>query len=196
MHTKERVTAIVAGLSCDDAEPAVSAEELLPLVYDDLRRRAALYMRRERLGHTLQPTALVHEAYLKLVDQSRVDWRGRTHFFAVGANVMRRLLIDYARGRGREKRGGGLQRVTLADSLPSSKETDLDLEQLSSLNDALEELARLDERQANIVELRFFAGLKMEEVAHVLGVSKRTAESDWMHARAWLKRELSHRSAT
>lgn len=105
MDSKARVTAIVAGLSREGADPPVSAEELLPLVYDDLRRRAALYMRGERPGHTLQPTALVHEAYLKLVDQSRVNWRGRTHFVAVGANIMRRLLIDHARGSGREERG-------------------------------------------------------------------------------------------
>jgi RNA polymerase sigma factor (TIGR02999 family) len=128
---------------------------------------------------------------LKLVDQSRVNWQGRTHFFAVGANIMRRLLIDHARGRGREKRGGGWQRVTLAESLPPSNDPNLDVEQLLSLNSALEKLARLDERQAKMVELRFFAGLTVDEVAHLLGVSKRTVEDDWMHARAWLKRELS-----
>jgi RNA polymerase sigma factor (TIGR02999 family) len=191
MDAKARVTAIVAGLSEGKVDPPASAEELLPLVYDELRQRAELYMRRERLGHTLQPTALVHEAYLKLVDQSRVNWRGRTHFFAVGANIMRRLLIDHARGRGREKRGGGWQRVTLAESLPPSNDPNLDVEQLLSLNSALEKLARLDERQAKMVELRFFAGLTVDEVAHLLGVSKRTVEDDWMHARAWLKRELS-----
>lgn len=191
MDAKARVTAIVADLSGGKSGPPASAEELLPLVYDELRQRAELYMRWERPGHTLRPTALVHEAYLKLVDQSRVNWRGRTHFFAVGANAMRRLLIDHARGRRREKRGGGWQRITLAESLPASRDPNLDLDQLLSLNSALEKLARLDERQARVVELRFFAGLKVDEVAHLLGVSQRTVEGDWMHARAWLKRELS-----
>lgn len=196
MDARARVTEIVAGLDGDQTDHPASAEELLPLVYDELRQRAALYMRRERVGHTLEPTALVHEAYMKLVDQSRVKWRGRTHFFAVGAGIMRRLLIDYARGHGREKRGGGWRRVTLSDSLRSSRNRDLDLEELLSLNDALEKLAQLDERQAKIVELRFFAGLKVEEVAHLLGVSKRTVEDEWVHARAWLKRELSPRKSS
>lgn len=191
---KNRVTAIVAGLSGDGSPPPASVDELLPLVYEDLRRRAALYLSRERPGHTLQATALVHEAYLKLVDQSRVNWRGRTHFFAVGARVMRRLLIDHARGRGREKRGGGLQRVTLAESLQPSNDTELDLDQLLTLENALEKLAELDEREARVVELRFFAGLKVDEVAHLLGVSRRSVEDDWTHARAWLKLELSRGS--
>jgi RNA polymerase sigma factor (TIGR02999 family) len=162
----------------------------MPLVYDELRRRAAFYMSRERSGHTLQPTALVHEAYLKLVDQSRVNWRGRTHFFAIGAGAMRRILIDYARGHGREKRGGDWQRVTLSEPL-QSKESGLDMDELLMLEEALEKLARIDQREAKIVELRFFAGLKVNEVAEVLGVSKRTVEDDWVHARAWLNRELS-----
>ena len=192
MDAKARVTAIVADLGEAKADAPASAKELMPLVYDDLRRRAELYMRRERPGHTLQPTALVHEAYLKLVDQSRVNWRGRTHFFAVGANIMRRLLIDHARGRRREKRGGDWQRVTLAEPLPVFKGAGLDTEELLSLNSALEKLAGLDERQATVVELRFFAGLNVEETAHFLGVSKRTVEDEWVHARAWLKRALSH----
>jgi RNA polymerase sigma factor (TIGR02999 family) len=147
-------------------------------------------MSRERPGHTLQPTALVHEAYMKLVDQSRVNWRGRTHFFAIGAQAMRRILIDHARGVGREKRGGEYQRVTLS-AFPKSSDSGLDLDELLNMDRALEKLASLDERQAKIVELRFFAGLKMSEVAEVLGVSKRTVEDDWVHARAWLKHELS-----
>lgn len=191
MDAKARVTAILAGLGGEDADPPTSAEELMPLVYEDLRKRAALYMRRESPGHTLQPTALVHEAYLKLADQSRVSWQGRTHFFAVGANIMRRLLIDHARRRGSDKRGGGWQRVTLTEFPSSFENSKLDPEHLLSLNAALEKLAELDAREAQIVELRFFGGLNMEEVAHVLGVSKRTAEGDWAHARAWLRRELS-----
>jgi RNA polymerase sigma factor (TIGR02999 family) len=189
MDEKDRTTNLVAKLSGEGKNPS-SAEELMPVVYDELRRRAAFYMSRERPGHTLQPTALVHEAYMKLVDQSRVNWRGRTHFFAVGAGAMRRILIDHARGRGREKRGGDWQRVTLSEPLHHA-ERGLDMDELSILNEALDKLARLDDREAKIVELRFFAGLKMNEVAEVLGVSKRTVEDDWVHARAWLKRELS-----
>lgn len=192
IDAKTRATAIVAGLSADEGA-AASAEELLPLVYDDLRRRARVYMRRERHEHTLQPTALVHEAYLKLVDQSRVSWRGRSHFFAVGARIMRRLLIDHARGRQRGKRGGGSKRVTLAEELAPAVAGELSWEDLWGLNAALEKLAHLDERQARIVELRFFGGLKTAEVAQVLGVSRRTVAGDWAHAKAWLRRELTRR---
>ena len=189
MDEKTQATALVAKLSREEKSPS-SAEELMPLVYDDLRRRARAFMSRERPGHTLQPTALVHEAYMKLVDQSRVNWRGRTHFFAIGAQAMRRILIDHARGYGREKRGGDWQRVTLSAPLKSA-ESGLDLDEILNLDRALEKLAGLDERQAKVVELRFFAGLKMSEVAEVLGVSKRTVEDDWVHARAWLKHEIS-----
>jgi RNA polymerase sigma-70 factor (ECF subfamily) len=190
MDARVRATAIVASLGGGTPGAPPSAEALLPLVYDDLRRRAAAYLRRERAGHTLQPTALVHEAYLKLVDQSRVNWRGRTHFFAVGAKVMRRLLIDHARQRGRAKRAGGLQRVTLTDWRAAPEEPALDADALLGLDRALEALARLDARQAGIVELRFFAGLTVAEVAKFLDVSTRTVEDDWHHARAWLRREL------
>ena len=194
MDEKTQATALVAKLSREEKSPS-SAEELMPLVYDDLRRRARAFMSRERPGHTLQPTALVHEAYMKLVDQSRVNWRGRTHFFAIGAQAMRRILIDHARGHGREKRGGDWQRVTLSAPLRSA-ESGLDFDELLNLDRALEKLAGLDERQAKIVELRFFAGLKMSELADVLGVSKRTVEDDWVHARAWLKHELSRGSSS
>ena len=152
---------------------------------------ARAYLGRERPGHTLQPTALVNEAYIKLVDQTQVDWQGRTHFFAVGARVMRNLLIDHARGRGRAKRGGAWHRVTLAESLTPFTRGELDVDQLLALNEALERLAELDERQGRVVELRFFGGLTVPEVATVLGVSTRTVEGDWTHARAWLRRELS-----
>jgi RNA polymerase sigma factor (TIGR02999 family) len=189
MNDNVHATDLVAKLS-DPSGSSASAKELMPLVYDALRRRARLYMSRERREHTLQPTALVHEVYMKLVDQTRVNWRGRTHFFAVGAEAMRRILIDHARGHRREKRGGDWQRVTLAEPVISA-EQDLDIDELLHLHQAIEKLARLDERQARIVELRFFGGLKMDEIAHVLGVSKRTVEDDWVHARAWLKRELS-----
>lgn len=164
-----------------------SVEELMPLVYDELRRLARGYLARERRGHTLEPTALVNEAYLRLVDQTHADWRGRSHFFAVGAMMMRRILVDHARRRGSGKRGGDWLRVTLSEELPRG---DLDLARLLSLQDALERLSELDERQGRVVELRLFAGLTVEEVAEVLGVSKRTVEGDWKHARVWLAREL------
>ena len=183
---REQVTEILSGGSA----PA-RADELMPLVYDELRRLARGYMSRETPGHTLQPTALVNEAYLRLVDSSQISWQGRTHFFAVGARVMRRLLIDHARGRRRQKRGADWHRVTFSEALPHQSANDLDLDQVLGLNDALDRLAELDERQASVVELRFFGGLTVPEVAHVLGVSQRTVEGDWTHARAWLKRELA-----
>jgi RNA polymerase sigma-70 factor (ECF subfamily) len=188
---RNRVTEIVAALSEGGSAASASAEELLPLVYQDLRRLAERYMSRERPGHTLQPTALVHEVYLKLVDQTRANWKGKSHFFAVGAQAMRRLLIDHARGRHREKRGGARQRITLADSLFPSTKSELDFEELLSLNTALDKLAAVEARAAHVVELRFFGGLTVPEVAHVLDVSQRTVEGDWTYARAWLRRELS-----
>jgi RNA polymerase sigma factor (TIGR02999 family) len=190
IDVRTQVTATLANLE-EGAGAAASAEELLPQVYDELRRLAAAYMRQERPAHTLQPTALVHEAYLKLVDQRRVSWRGRTHFLAVGAKAMRRLLIDHARGRARSKRGGGLQRVTLNEAVSPDASRDLEPEQLLSLHRAIEKLAELDPRQARIVELRSFGGMTMAEVAVVLGVSKRTVEEHWKHARAWLRSELA-----
>jgi RNA polymerase sigma-70 factor (ECF subfamily) len=188
---KDRVTEIVSALDRGEPLDGVTAEELMPLVYDQLRRLARAYMARETPGHTLQPTALVNEAYIRLVDSSKISWQGRTHFFAVGARVMRRLLIDHARGRGRQKRGADWQRVTFSQMLPHLRQHDVDLEQLLAMNEALERLAALDERQARVVELRYFAGLTVPEVAQLLGVSQRTIEGDWTHARAWLKRELA-----
>jgi RNA polymerase sigma factor (TIGR02999 family) len=188
---RANATAIVAILGGDAAPAAASAEDLFPLVYERLRRLAHRQMSRETPGQTLQPTALVHEVYLKLVDQSRVNWKGRTHFFAVGARVMQRLLVDQARARGASKRGAGWLRVTLAQVVDASHEAGLDADQLLQLDAALEKLAELDERQARIVTLRFFGGLSVQEVAEVIGVSKRTVEGDWRHARAWLHNELS-----
>ena len=191
VEARVRATEIVASLSGGEALTEATSEEMFSLVYGELRRLAERYMRGERPGHTLQATALVHEAYLKLVDQTRANWRGRTHFFAVAARVMRRVLIDYARGRGREKRGAGLQKITLADSLEPARSGELSIEEILSLSAALDKLANLDEREARIVELRFFAGLTVPEVANALGISQRTVEGDWTHARAWLRRELS-----
>jgi RNA polymerase sigma factor (TIGR02999 family) len=187
-EARDRVTAIVAGWSEQETPGRAALDELVPDLYRELRRMAQW-----RLGgrdQTLQATALVHEAYLKLVDQSQVGWQGRTHFMALAAKVMRNVLIDHARERGAQKRGGDWQRVTLnpggEPALP-----DMDVDQLLGLHIALERLAEHDERQARVVELRFFGGLNVEEVAAALGVSKRTAEGYWTHARAWLRRELA-----
>jgi RNA polymerase sigma factor (TIGR02999 family) len=185
------VTGIVAGLAEDPAGREKAADRLMPLVYDELRRMARAYMARERGSHTLQPTALVHEAYLKLVDQSRVDWQGQTHFRAVAAKVMRRLLVDHARRHASAKRGGDQQRVTLQEGLGRAAQPDLDLSELLDLSDALDRLGRVDPRQARILELRTFGGMTTAEVAEAVGVSKRTVEADWMHGRAWLRRELT-----
>jgi RNA polymerase sigma factor (TIGR02999 family) len=185
------VTEAVRELGRQGAERRARAETLFPVVYEELRRLARSYMSREPAGHMLQPTALVHEAYLKLVDQTRVDWRGKTHFLAVGARVMRRLLVDHARERGAEKRGGGWRRVTLSAAIGSDPGQGLPPERLLDLHAALERLALLDEREARVVTLRCFGGLTVEQMAEVLGVSRRTVDNDWRHAQAWLKHELS-----
>ena len=178
------VTQLLAQLSGGDER---AADRLLPAVFDEFRALAASYMSREGRDHTFQPTALVNEAYLRLVDQKLTDWRGRSHFFAIGAQAMRRILVDHARAKKREKRGGNAQRVALHEDIALSPGRD---EDVLAVHDALEKLATLDARQARIVELRFFAGLSVEEVAEVLGVSKRTVESDWTMVRAWLRKEL------
>jgi len=188
---RDRVTVIVSDFEAGAERASASAAELFPLVYDELRRLAGSFMAREQAGHTLQPTALVHEAYLRLVDQTRTGFKGRTHFLAVGAKVMRRLLIDHARKRGAAKRGLGWRRVTLGPTCEASRAEALSAEDLLSLDAALDRLAELDEREAQVVTLRFFGGLNMDEVAEAVGVSKRTVESDWRHARAWLRVELS-----
>ena len=181
-----KATAIVEELSSDSGNPR--AHELAPLVYDEMRRLARGYLSRESPGHSFQPTDLVNETYLRLVDQKRVNWRGKTHFFAVGARMMRRILVDRARTKKRLKRGGDWRRVTLTDS-PDRR--DLDVDELLELHDALEKLAMHDPRSAQIAEMRFFAGLTIREVATVLGISRSTVDADWAHARAWLKRRLS-----
>jgi RNA polymerase sigma-70 factor (ECF subfamily) len=166
-----------------------AAEKLMPLVYDELRKVASRYLRKERSDHTLQPTALVNEAYLKLVDISNVDWQDRAHFFAVASQVMRRILVDHARARMSEKRAGDRQKVTLNPELVdtgSNKDTDL-----LALDDALNQLSEFDERQARIVELRFFGGLSVEETALVVGISTATVKREWAIAKAWLYRKIS-----
>ena len=175
---------IVGELLPDDQ---AAARQLFPVLYGAFHDLARRYLADERPGHTFSPTALVHEAYVKLVNQSRAQWRGRTHFFAVGAQIMRRILVDHARQRQRMKRGGGSIRVELTEQVALSPQRD---EDLLAVDEALDKLARLDPRQAMIVELRFYGGMSVADVASVLGVSKRTIESEWTAVRAWLRREL------
>lgn len=163
-------------------------EELYQMVYDELRRQAHRYMSRENSGHTLQTTALVNEAYLKLADVNNLNWQDRAHFFAVSANVMRRILVDHARASRAERRGGDAQQVGLEDiiEIPQAPSKDV-----LALNDALDRLAKVDGRKSSVVELRYFGGLSVEETAEVLKVSADTVMRDWRLAKAWLLRELS-----
>ena len=190
---RQRTTELVQQLT---AGPRQELEDrLMDEVYEDLHRLAIPYFRHERPGHTLQPTALVHEAYLRLVDGKTVDWQGRTHFFAVGARVMRRLLVQHARDRGRLKRGGDRMRVTLGPESRQLLRPDADAVEVLDVHRALGRLADLDPRQARIVEMRFFAGMTVPEVAQHLGLSTRTVEGQWTHAKAWLRREIAEGGA-
>jgi RNA polymerase sigma-70 factor, ECF subfamily len=182
-----QVTVLLCAINRGDAE---AASRLVPLVYRELRRLAASYMRRERPDHTLQPTALVHEAYLKLVEQRAVNWQSRAHFFGVAAQLMRRILIDHARGHLRQKRGGEIQKVSLDEALAFF---DQRAEEVLAVDESLQRLAHMDPRQARVVEMRFFAGLSVEEVAEVLQVSRKTVKRDWSVAKAWLYADLKER---
>ncbi|HUQ32218.1 MAG TPA: sigma-70 family RNA polymerase sigma factor [Pyrinomonadaceae bacterium] len=162
-------------------------DKLVPLVYDELHRLAHRYMRRERRGHTLQTSALVGEAYLRLVKQKNVRWQNRTHFFAIAAELMRRILVDHARQHGRSKRGGGAQAISLDEAALASPARSTDL---VALDEALSELARFDPRKARVVELRFFGGLEVKETAEALGVHPNTVIKDWSLAKAWLYNAL------
>jgi RNA polymerase sigma-70 factor, ECF subfamily len=166
-------------------DPA-ALEELTPVVYDELRRLARHYMANERTGHTLQATALVNEAYMRLVDIHKVQWQNRAHFFAMSARLMRRILVDSARSRKYQKRGAGAQKVSLDERLMVAEPG----RDLVALDDALEELAKVDERKSKVVEMRFFGGLSVEETAEALSVSVDTVMRDWKLAKAWLLREL------
>src|SRR5205807_833776 len=164
-------------------------DELLPLVYKELHRQAARFLRRERQGHTLQPTALINEAYLKLIDQREVNWENRTHFFAIAAQAMRRILVDHARTRHRDKRGGDEAKVSLDEAMiVVADENNVDL---IALDEALTRLEKKDKQQTRIVELRYFSGLSLEETAEALNISRTTAARDWAMAKAWLHRELT-----
>ena len=162
-------------------------EQLMPLVYKELHRLAASYLRRERSGHTLQSTALVNEAFLKLVDQTRVQWKNRAHFFGVAAQMIRRILVDHARGHQAAKRGSNAPKLSLDEALGVPDPRDLDL---LALDDALDRLGAIDPQQSRIVELRFFGGLSIEETAEAIGISPATVKRDWTMAKAWLYQNL------
>lgn len=185
MSAPEDITTTLLGLTRGDGS---AADQLMPVVYEKLRGLAEQFMQRERRDHTLQATALLNEAYLRLFDQSRVDWRGRAHFVAMAAEMMRRILVDHARRRAATKRGGGRDRVPLDETLAvtdARRQVDL-----IELDDALRELQKLNLRQARVVELRYFGGLSVKETAYALDISERTVENDWSVARAWLKQTM------
>lgn len=183
MPQKSEVTILLDRISRGDGK---APEELLPLVYDELRRLAQGYMQNERGDHTLQATALVHEAYIRLVDWEKVSWQNRAHFFAMAASVMRKILVDHARQKKAQKRGFG-QRLALDEAISFSLAQEVDL---IGLDEALESLSKFDEMQAKVVELRFFGGLAIEETAHALGVSPATVKREWTVAKAWLYQRL------
>ncbi len=185
VEPQHEVTRILLDWSGGDPE---APGRLMPFVYDELRRLARAFLARERGAHTLQPTALVHEAYLRLVDQRSVNWQNRAHFYGIAASMMRRVLIDHARAHAAEKRGGGAVRLSVEDVQVPLEER---AESLLALDEALERLKDMDERKCRVVEMRFFAGLSDEEIAEVLGVTTRTVLRDWKKARLWLLRELT-----
>jgi RNA polymerase sigma factor (TIGR02999 family) len=182
------ITALLTQLSEGNRE--IEAR-LIPLLYKELRRLAAHYMRMERVNHTLQPTALVNEAYIRLVKQQPVTWQSRAHFFAVASQLMRHILVDHARARRTDKRGGVQHQVNLDENVLAAKEHSIDV---LALHEALERLTKFDPRQGRIIELHFFGGLSFDEIALVLHISERTAKRDWSMAKTWLKRELSERA--
>lgn len=191
MESAGEVTRLLTAVAQGDRQ---ALDEMLPLVYDELRRLADAYLRDERPDHTLQPTALVHEAYLQLVNQRTVDWRNRAHFIGVAANLMRRILVKHAREKKADKRGGAAaEKITLDRAVGIFEEQNLDVLEVDL---ALERLASLDERKARVIELRFFGGLTTEEIAEVAAISTATVERDYTFARAWLYRELQPRGAT
>ena len=180
------VTELLADWSNGDQE---ALNKLIPLVYDELHKLASRYLRRERSDHTLQTTALVHEAYLKLVDQKDANWQNRVQFFAVASQLIRRILVDYARRHRASKRGGSYYKVTLDEGLVSSEEKDAEL---LTLDEALDKLRVVDSQQSRVVELRVFAGLTLEETAQALNISPRTVRREWNMAKAWLHREIKN----
>jgi RNA polymerase sigma-70 factor, ECF subfamily len=184
--SRNEVTQLLRAWSGGDRS---ALDQLMPLVYNELHRLARLYMKRERAGHILQTTALVNEAYLQLINAKRVEWRDRAHFFAISAKLMRQILVESARSRDAQKRGGTIPQVSLDESAIVTSKPDTDL---IELDDALTALAEIDARKAKVVELRFFVGLNLEEAGAVLGVSADTVWRDWDLAKTWLCREMSH----
>ena len=182
---KHEVTGLLKAWGNGDKE---ALDRLTPFVYDELHRLAKYYMSGERAGHLLQTSALVNEAYLRLIDTSQVKWQNRAHFIATSAQMMRRILVDFARSRNYQKRGGGMIQVSLGEAMIVSSEKEKDL---VALDEALETLAAVDERKSKVVEMRFFGGLTVEETAEVLDVSADTVMRDWKFAKVWLLRELS-----
>lgn len=187
MPVPQDVTVLLKEMSEGDEN---APEKLLVFVYDELRKLAHSYLKNERSDHTLQATALVHEAYIRLIDWKNVSWQNRAHFFAVAANVMRNILVDHARAKRSQKRDGLLHKIELDDAVNLSNDKDLDL---LALEDALKDLEKLDERQAKIVELRFFGGLSIEETAYVMNISPTTVKREWTMAKAWFQRELTRK---
>jgi RNA polymerase sigma-70 factor, ECF subfamily len=183
--TSHEITQLLLAWSDGDKQ---ALDRLVPLVYDELRRLAQNYMRKERAGQTLQTTALIHEVYLRLIDADRVQWRNRAHFFGIAARLMRQILVARARERGCQKRGGGAERVSLDEAMVIDERLD---EDLVALDEALGELSQFDARMAQVVEMRFFGGLTEEEIAAALDVSTKTVRRDWRLARSWLRRKLS-----
>lgn len=185
MADARNITQLLAAWSGGDR---AALDALIPIVYEELRRQASRYLRRERPGHTLQTTALINEAYLRLVDQKSMRWQNRAQFFGIAAQLMRRILVDHARAKQRAKRGGSDVRVSLTDATSITKDPDLDLVEL---DEALTRLAEIDPQQSKIVELRFFSGLNVEETAAALNISAATVKRDWSIAKAWLHREIT-----
>lgn len=185
MNTSSEITGLLLAWSDGNRE---ALERLTPLVYQELRRLAESYLRRERAGHTLQPTALAHEAYLKLIDQQCVRWQNRAHFFGIAAQAMRRILVDHARTRLAEKRGSGAPVVSLDEAIDAAVQR---ADQLVALDEALKTLAEMDPQKSRVVELKYFGGMTLEETAEVLGISRATVIREWRMAKAWLYGELN-----
>lgn len=186
MQNSEQITQLLKEWSEGNQ---TALDKLMPLVYEELHRQASRYIRKERSGHTLQTTALIHEAYLKLIGHNQIEWQNRSHFFALASTAMRRILVDYARERHRAKRGGVAENVAIDEALQiSEREKNIDL---IALDEALNRLAKMNERQARVVELKYFSGLSNDETAEVLGVSNATVRNDWNIAKAWLRLQIT-----
>jgi RNA polymerase sigma factor (TIGR02999 family) len=183
-RTPRNITQLLVAWNGGDKD---ALDQLIPIVYEELRRQASRYLRQELPGHTLQTTALIHEAYLRLIDQKSVQWQNRAQFFGIAAQLMRRILVDHARTKHRAKRGGSAVRVSLADATAVTQDANLDLVELDQ---ALNRLSEIDPQQGKIVELRFFSGLNVEETAAALNISPATVKRDWSVAKAWLHREI------